>query len=162
MGNVNAAPPAVAEPVATEQPTKKETLAERYCAVVVNAAVAAKLKEEEAKANAVKADIEVKLEQLKKATADLKTWLERREEFKSKATDNLVTVYMQMDPEAAAQRLTLVGEPAAAAIIMKLPPKSASAILGEMQPEMAGKITAFMAGAAAVKPASDGRAGATQ
>ncbi len=130
--------------------------------MAVDAVVAAKLQEEEAKANAVKAEIEAKLDELKKATAELQKWLERREEFKTKATDNLVTVYTQMDPEAAAQRLTLVGEPTAAAIIMKLPPKNASAVLGEMQPEMAGKITAFMAGAAAVKPKSDGQAGATQ
>jgi flagellar motility protein MotE (MotC chaperone) len=138
----------------------RESLAERYCRVAVDAAAAAKLREEAKRAELVKAEIEGKLSELGAAITKLQDWLQRREDFKNKATENLVSVYAQMDAEAAAQRLVLVGEPTAAAILMKLPAKNASAVLGEMQPEMASKITAYMAGAAAVGAVSNAQAGA--
>ena len=153
----SAAPPPRAEDSATG-----ESLVEQYCRVAVDAGVAAKIKEEELRAKSLKDEIERKVDELGKATADLQTWLKRREDFKAAATENLVSVYAQMDPEAAAQRLTVVGEPTAAAILMKLPAKNASAVLGEMQPDMAGKITAYMAGAAAVKAKTGDPAGTTQ
>jgi flagellar motility protein MotE (MotC chaperone) len=151
-----------AQPPSAEESTTGESLVEQYCRVAVDAAVAAKIKEEEMRARSLKAEIERKVDELGKATADLQTWLKRREDFKASATENLVSVYAQMDPEAAAQRLTVVGEPTAAAILMKLPAKNASAVLGEMQPDMAGKMTAYMAGAAAVKAKTDEPAGTTQ
>lgn len=149
-----------AERLETEERNSRESLAERYCRVAVDAAAAAKLREEAKKAELVKAEIEGKLTELEAAVSKLQNWLQRREDFKNRATDNLVTVYAQMDAEAAAQRLVLVGEQTAAAILMKLPAKNASAVLGEMQPEMASKITSYMAGAAAVNTRNDLQAGA--
>lgn len=155
-----AAPAADAELVDNEKRISRESLAERYCRVAVDPAAVAKMREEAKKAQLVKAEIEGKLTELEAAVSNLKEWLQRREDFKKRATENLVTVYAQMDAEAAAQRLVLIGEQTAAAILMKLPAKNASAVLGEMQPEMASKITSYMAGAAAVNTKNDVQAGA--
>jgi len=124
------------------------TLVEKYCDVVVDPALAAKLAQERSEAKKLQKDIEDKLQELKVAIDEHEKWLKLRNDFQNKATDNLVTVYSQMDSEAAAQRLTAVGDQIASAILLKLPPKSASAILGEMPSDVAGRLTAFMAGAA--------------
>ena len=142
--------------------SRSEGLAEQYCRVAVDAGVAAKLSEERRKAEALKTEIETKLAELEKATNELKKWLQLRNDFRNQATDNLVSVYAQMDPEAAAQRLMVIAEPVAAAILLKLPPKAASAVLGEMRPDMAGKITSFMAGAAEVRAKQNDGSGQTQ
>lgn len=125
-------------------------LAREYCHVVVDEAIAAKLAEEKQRALALKAKIETKLAELKAATAEQKEWLRLRKEFQDRATDNLVAVYALMDAEAAAQRLTGVGDDVSAAILLKLPPKATSAILAEMQTEAAGRLTAYLAGSADV------------
>ena len=138
---------------------RDESLVEQYCRVAVDAGVAAKLAEERRRAEELKKEIEAKLAELESATAELKKWLQLRNDFRNQATENLVSVYAEMDPEAAAQRLTVIGEPVAAAILIKLPPKSASAVLGEMRPDMAGKITSFMAGAAEVRANGKDEAG---
>ena len=124
---------------------------EKYCDVVVDPALAAKLAQERSEAKKLQKDIEDKLQELKVAIEEHEKWLKLRNDFQNKATDNLVTVYSQMDSEAAAQRLTAVGDQIASAILLKLPPKSASAILGEMPSDVAGRLTAFMAGAAELK-----------
>lgn len=141
---------------------RDESLVEQYCRVAVDAGVAAKLAEERRKAEDLKKEIEAKLAELENATSELKKWLQLRNDFRNQATDNLVSVYAQMDAEAAAQRLTVIGEPVAAAILLKLPPKSASAVLGEMRPDMAGKITSYMAGAAEVRAKPNDAPGQTQ
>lgn len=154
-------PPGVPASSSTER-TGENSLVEQYCRVAVDAAVAGKLQVEKQKAEAIKRDIENKTAELNEATRKLQHWLTLRDDFRKKATDGLVSVYAQMDAEAAAQRLTVIGEPIAAAILMKLPPKAASAVLGEMQPDMAGKITAFMAGAAEVRNIKADRSEATR
>lgn len=143
------APAAVDAPAA--RPPAGGGLADDYCRVVVDHAVAAKLAAEQARAEELKKEIDRKIALLKEATAEQQNWLRLRREFQSKATDNLVSVYSQMDAEAAAVRLGTVGEEIAAAILLKLPAKSASAVLGEMQPDMAGRLTAYMAGAAQIE-----------
>jgi len=142
-------------PVAVDAPEARPPagggLADDYCRVVVDHAIAAKLAAEQARAEELKKEIDGKIALLKEATAEQQNWLQLRREFQSKATDNLVSVYSQMDAEAAAVRLGTVGEEIAAAILLKLPAKSASTVLGEMQPDMAGRLTAYMAGAAQIE-----------
>jgi flagellar motility protein MotE (MotC chaperone) len=139
------------------------TLADKYCEVVVEPALAAKLAKERQEAKKIQTEIEAKLNELKLAIDEQEKWLKLRKDFQNTATDNLVTVYSQMDAEAAAQRLTAVGDHIASAILIKLPPKSASAILGEMPSDVAGRLTAFMAGSAELKTqAPTPERGATQ
>lgn len=127
-------------------------LAQRYCQVVVDEVLAAKLAEEKRRALQLKKDVEAKIIELEAATAEQKKWLQLRRDFQDKATERLVDVYAKMDAEAAALRLSAMGDDIAAAILSKLSSKSASAVMGEMQPEIAGRLTAYMAGAAAMRP----------
>ena len=130
------------------------TLSQAYCDVVVDAALAAKLAQEKRDAEGLQKEIEKKLVELEAATAEQRKWLQLREDFQKKATENLVTVYAEMDVEAAAQRLPAVGNEIAAAILVKMPPRSASAILAEMPSDIAGRLTAYIAGAAELRPKS--------
>jgi len=59
-----------------------------------------------------------------------------------------------MQPEAAATRLATIDEPEAAAIVAKLNPRVAAAILNEMEAAKAGKITDLISGAAAAAQAA--------
>jgi len=138
------------------------SLADQYCRVVSDLAFAAKLSEEKRRADELRRQIEKKIEELEIATAEQKKWLQLRKEFQNKATENLVAVYAFMDAEAAAQRLTDVADDVAAAILIKLPPKSASAIFAEMQSDKAGRLTAYLAGSAAIAQAIPEGEGATR
>jgi flagellar motility protein MotE (MotC chaperone) len=128
------------------------SLPQTYCDVVVDKALAAKLAQEKRDGQALQKEIEKRLTELQAATVEQKKWLQMREDFQKKATENLVTVYAEMDVEAAAQRLPAVGDEIASAILVKMPPRSASAILAEMPSDIAGRLTAYIAGAAELRP----------
>jgi len=67
--------------------------------------------------------------------------------FMKLANDGLVEIYSTMRADAAAPQLAAMNEVTAAAIVMKLPPKVASAVLAEMEADKAARMTATIAGA---------------
>ncbi|MDX2308823.1 MAG: hypothetical protein NW216_11340 [Hyphomicrobium sp.] len=136
-------------------------LADTFCRVVIDAAVAGKLAEEKRKAEILRSEIEARIGDLEKAIEKHETWLAKRNDFQDKATANLVEVYARMDTDAAAERLSAIDDGVAAAILVKLPPKSASAVLGAMQADRAGRLTAFMAGSAEIERKTAASGGAT-
>ncbi len=73
-------------------------------------------------------------------------WLKRRDEFVSKAQDSLVDIISKMKPDAAAAQMSLIGDEAAAALILKLNPRVSSIILNEMPPEKAAKLARVIVG----------------
>ena len=80
--------------------------------------------------------------------AEYEDWLERRQRFLERAQQNLVSIYSGMQPEAASEQLAAMDELTAAAIVAKLSPRAASAVLGEMQTEKAARIATIMSGLA--------------
>ncbi len=100
------------------------------------------------------ARIRIRLVELESKKAEYEAWLRKRDEMMKQATDGVVTIYAKMKPDAAALQLTAMDDPIAAAILSKLPPRSAGAILDEMEAGRAARLTRSMSGP---ESAPDGR-----
>ena len=77
------------------------TLATQYCQVVRDAALEARYVQQTETLEALRKDIADRLARLEARSAELKEWMARREEFKNKATGQLVGIFAAMRPEAA-------------------------------------------------------------
>jgi flagellar motility protein MotE (MotC chaperone) len=108
---------------------------------------AAKLKELEAKLRQRIAEFESK-------RAEYEEWLRKRDEALKKAAENVVAIYGRMRPDAAASQLAAMDDATAVAVLVKLKPSNASAILNEMDPGRAARLTAAMVGS---QPVADGK-----
>lgn len=95
----------------------------------------------------LKADVETRMRALEEKRKEYETWLKRRDEFVSKAQDSLVDIVSRMKPDAAAAQMALIGDEAAAALLLKLNPRVSSIILNEMPPEKAAKLARVIVGA---------------
>ena len=93
-------------------------------------------------------DLETKLKQriseLSLKSAELREALRQREDIARKADALIVEIYAKMKPEAAAAQLSAMEEPIAAALLTKLNVRAASAILNEISPERAARLTEAM------------------
>ena len=63
------------------------------------------------------------------------------------ASDDLVAIYAKMQPETAATQIAAMDDQMAAAILGKLKPGAAGAILNEMEAERASKLAVVLSGA---------------
>jgi len=156
--------PALAEPAATaatedaaqEQAARPasaitgDTIAERYCANITDAAQDARFAWQAKTIADMEKELDKRIAAINEKTAEVKGWMEQREKFLEMANDNLVEIYSNMRADAAAPQLAAMNEVTAAAIVMKLPPKVASAVLSEMDAEKAARMTATIAGAGRV------------
>lgn len=123
------------------------TPAEQYCSSVVDAAAAAQIAQQTANLETARKDLAQRVALLDAKTAELKSWVKRREEFVAHATEALVDIYGKMKPDAAASQITTMDELTAAALVAKLSPKVSSLILAEMDATKAARLTAIIAGA---------------
>ena len=96
----------------------------------------------------VEKQIEDRIAALEEKSQEIKSWLERRENFIEKAQSQLVDIYKLMRPDAAALQISALDEMTAAAILLKLKPRTASTILNEMDPKMAARLASFVSYAA--------------
>ena len=135
-------------------------LARGYCANIAGTAAEARLALQRAKLAEAEKAIGYRLTALEAKTAEYKTWVERRDQFLKRATDALVKIYTQMEPDAASLQLASMDEETAAALLVKLEPQNASAILNEMAPEKAARLTATIAGSVRMPKPNGAPAGA--
>jgi len=117
-----------------------------YCTNLADAAADARFAKKAAKLTALEADVEARLAALEEKRAEYEAWLKRRQDFLDRAQENLVSIYTAMRPDAASEQLAAMDVLTAAAIIAKLTPRSASAVLNEMTTEQAAKIATIMSG----------------
>lgn len=120
--------------------------AAEYCANIADAATDARFQRQVEALKALEKKIQERVVTLEQKRAEYEDWLQRREKFLKSAEDNLVAIYTQMRPDAASQQLAIMNEFTAAAILAKLPARTASAILNEMDPTKAAQLTNIMAG----------------
>ena len=83
---------------------------------------------------------------LEQRAAEYREWLSRQESLYSESARNAGQIYSRMRPDAAASQLADLDE-TAAAVLVQLNPRSSSAILNEMPPGAAARLTATIAGA---------------
>jgi len=139
-------PPEVRRPPAPDT-RSPATVAEQYCQAVLEPAREARYAHQAAELKALGLELDDRLAKIETRIAELKEWVARREDFASRTTDQLVTIYSGMRPEAASEQLTKVDESTAAAILSKLAPRVASQILNDMPSDKAARLAMILLGA---------------
>ena len=151
--------PAVAKPE-PDLPKIEEGLdptenARAYCTNIADAAADARYALQAAALEDLETQVNARIDALEKKRAQYEEWLALREEFLRKADESIVAIFTQMRPDAASQQMSVMDLEAAAAILVKLNPRIASAILNEMDPMKAAQLTTTMAGLA--KPSDEAK-----
>ena len=137
--------------------------AQLYCINIANAAADARVAWQKKLVADVEQELDKRIARLEAKTAEYQKWLARRDEFSRKAQEQLVGIFSRMRPDAAAPQLAASDEETAAAVLSKLDIRISSAILSEMEPSHAARLTTIMAGAGkaatdkSARAAPDGR-----
>jgi flagellar motility protein MotE (MotC chaperone) len=121
---------------------------EQYCSSVQNAASDARLEQQRSLLEQTQRELEQRIKILDARIAESKEWMRKRTDFLLQASDGLVEVYAKMNTEAAAAQLLSINERLAAAILSKLPPKTTSMILAEMDAKRAARLSSMLASVA--------------
>jgi flagellar motility protein MotE (MotC chaperone) len=141
------APRIVMEPQVAAQPEAPKSEIERFCGNIADAAKDRRYALQAQELQELQAELDKRIAALEAKRAEYESWLKRREEFLSKAEDNLVSIYGKMKPDGAAERLAEVDVELAAGILMKLDSRKAGVILNEMERKAAATLTGIMAAA---------------
>ena len=132
---------------APAEPRSGMSVADQYCQAVLEPAREARYAHQAAELKALGADLDDRLAKIEARIAELKEWVARREDFASRTSDQLVTIYSGMRPESASEQLTKLEESSAAAILSKLAPRIASQILNDMPSDKAARLQMILLGA---------------
>ncbi|MCT7377574.1 MotE family protein [Chelativorans salis] len=121
---------------------------ERFCTNIADAARDRRYALQAQELDNLRGEVDARIAALEEKRTEYEAWLARRDAFLAKAEGNLVQIYSNMRPDAAAERLAEVRAELAAAILMKLEPRMAGVILNEMNSKKAATLTTIMASAA--------------
>ncbi|MDP3897964.1 MAG: MotE family protein [Mesorhizobium sp.] len=121
---------------------------QRFCGNVADAARDRRYAIQAQELEALKTEIDVRVQQLEAKRAEYEKWMTLRQEFMDHASENVVKIYARMKPDAAAERLAEMKADLAAAILLKLEVKQSGLIMNEMERTVAAKLTSIMASAA--------------
>ncbi|MGH6761696.1 MAG: MotE family protein [Phyllobacterium sp.] len=120
---------------------------DRYCTNISDAAADARHALQVQELEQLRGDIDTRIARLEEKRKDYETWLKRRDEFIDKAEDSLVDIISKMRPDAAAAQMAMLGDEAAAAILLKLNPRVSSVILNEMAADKSARLARVIVGA---------------
>lgn len=137
------------------QPPTMEDEIRAFCGNIADAARDQRYLIQKKELEELQAGVDKRILLLDERSVQYRDWLEKREEFIRVAETQLVGIYKNMRPDAAAEQLELVSPMIAAAIIMKLSPRLASQILNEMDSKKAAGLTGIIASAAAPDQSED-------
>ena len=118
---------------------------ERYCTAMrdpVREARYARLEREAARASAA---LRAERDALIARTDELSEWIGRRERFLALADEQLTAIYGTMRPDTAGEQLALLSPTVGAAVLVRLKPRQAGAILQGMKAEDAARLVAIIA-----------------
>jgi flagellar motility protein MotE (MotC chaperone) len=124
-----------------------EVEASRFCANVAPSIAEARIAWQTKRLGELDDQVKQRLADLEKAEASVREWVAKRDAMIKAASDDLVAIYSRMQPENAAVQLSVMDDQMAAAILGKLKPSAAGAILDEMEAERASKLASFLSGA---------------
>jgi flagellar motility protein MotE (MotC chaperone) len=122
----------------------------KYCNNITDKAADERYAMQTRELQQLRSDVDSRIEQLDAKRKEYEVWVKRRDEFVDKAEDSLVAIITKMRPDAAAAQMALVGDEAAAALLLKLNPRVSSVILNEMPPEKASKLARIIVGSRVV------------
>lgn len=121
---------------------------QRFCSNIADAARDRRYALQAEKLESLKDQVDARIAALEKKRGEYEEWLQRRDDFLARARDNVVAIYANMTPDAAAEKLSTLNVELAAAIVMKLDPRKSGKILDEMNSKAAAMLTGVMASAA--------------
>ncbi len=121
------------------------TEAGQYCVNIADAAADMRFAWQAETLAKLEKQIDARIEFLQAKRAEYEEWLRRRDEYLSRAEENVIEIYAKMRPDAAARQLTILDYETAAVIVSKLNSRIASTILTEMDAEHAARLTKTMA-----------------
>jgi flagellar motility protein MotE (MotC chaperone) len=141
--------PIVPEPTRTpaREPERALSVPDQYCRAVLEPAREARYAHQTAELQALSRALDDRMAKIEGRIAELKEWVARREDFASRTSEQLVTIYAGMRPDAASEQLAKIEESTAAAILSKLAPRVASQILNDMPAERAARLAMILMGA---------------
>jgi flagellar motility protein MotE (MotC chaperone) len=131
-----------------QTPTSPRSVAETYCANIADKAADARFFAQKKQIEELQKQLNERAAALDAKIAEYRKWVQRRDEFAKRAEEQLVQIYARMRPDAAALQLAAMDEETAAALITRLKMRNASAILNEMPPDKAARLSGIIAGAA--------------
>lgn len=123
---------------------------QKYCSNISDNAADARYAIQAKELSELRAEVDQRVKALEEKRKEYEVWLQRRNEFISKAQDSLVEIISKMKPDAAAAQLALIGDEAAAALLLKLNSRTSSVILNEMPPEKSAQLARVIVGAQSV------------
>jgi flagellar motility protein MotE (MotC chaperone) len=118
----------------------------RFCSNIADAALDARVAWQKKELEATEARLRERIAELEAKRDEYEKWLKLRDDFLTKAEDNVVEIYSRMNPEAAAQQIASMADDTAAAVLAKLKVRVASAILNEMEPGRGAHLADTLAG----------------
>ena len=142
--------PIVPEPkqsATAKEPDKSLSVADQYCQAVLEPAREARYAHQTAELQALSRALDDRMAKIETRISELKEWVARREDFANRTSEQLVSIYSGMRPEAASEQLAKIEESTAAAILSKLTPRVASQILNDMPAERAARLAMILMGA---------------
>jgi flagellar motility protein MotE (MotC chaperone) len=117
-----------------------------YCTNLADDAADARFALQLSRLEAAEAAIDERIAALDEKRREYEEWLKKRRRFMERAEESLVAIYAGMRPDAASEQLAEMNEFTAAAVIAKVTPRTASAILNEMEAEKAARLATIIAG----------------
>ncbi|HET6514208.1 MAG TPA: hypothetical protein VFG09_03550 [Thermodesulfovibrionales bacterium] len=99
------------------------------------------LKKEEERINALKKDVEEKIEKYTKLLTQLESTVKKIDQSRDEKLTHLVKVYEAMPPEDAAARISVLDENTAVRIMRMMKSKKAGAVMAAMEPRKVAAIT---------------------
>jgi flagellar motility protein MotE (MotC chaperone) len=142
-----ASSPASAQEAAKPKAAPESEIA-RYCTAIAPGAGEARATYQLRRLSDLQVEVREAVEKLESKENEAREWVTKRESMMKSATDEVVAIYAKMPAEAAAPQLAAMDDNIAAAVLSKLKPGLAGAILAEMQSEKAARLSLLIAGAA--------------
>ena len=132
--------------------TQPQSDKDRFCKSIINPAADARAARLQRALEAAEQQLAKRIAELEAKRAELADWVAKRESFLQSVGPKVIDIYTLMKPDAAAQQLSLLDNSQATAILMRLKPRTSSAILNEMQTQRASELAKLMSGTANLKP----------
>jgi len=136
------------KPVAIGADKAAESEVARYCSNLAPSAGEARIAYQTKRLVELEAQVKRRISELETRESDAREWVTKREAMLKSASEDIVAIYAKMPAEPAAAQIAAMDDPIAAAILVRLPPRAAGGILGEMEADKAAKLTGLMAGTA--------------
>lgn len=120
--------------------------ADAFCASIGEPAAEARFAWQAETLKSLEAKLQDTLKQLNAKKAELEMLSDRQDSGLREAESRMTEIFSRMRPDAAALQLAAMDPAMAVALLGKLPPRSASAVLNEMETARAAQLTEALGG----------------